>query len=69
MMRMIARHVTLKVFPALAAIQGHRGARVLRREADFAGESCEHAVVEPEARAVLSDYDNFVRHYEVHESH
>jgi heme-degrading monooxygenase HmoA len=80
------RHVTMKVFPSLAAIQGHRGARVLRR-ADggrveflvmtlwdsmdavrrFAGDNPEAAVVEPEARAVLSEYDNFVRHYEVYE--
>jgi heme-degrading monooxygenase HmoA len=33
----------------------------------FAGEHPERAVVEPEARAVLSDYDDFVRHYEVQE--
>jgi heme-degrading monooxygenase HmoA len=81
------RHVTIKVFASLAAIQGHRGARVLRREhggrveflvmtlwdsmdavRSFAGDNPEAAVVEPEARAVLSDYDNFVRHYEVYES-
>jgi heme-degrading monooxygenase HmoA len=31
----------------------------------FAGERCERAVVEPEARAVLGEYDDFVRHYEV----
>jgi heme-degrading monooxygenase HmoA len=31
----------------------------------FAGESPEHAVVEPEARAVLGEYDEFVRHYKV----
>ena len=31
----------------------------------FAGERCERAVVEPEARAVLAEYDDFVRHYEV----
>jgi heme-degrading monooxygenase HmoA len=81
------RHVTMRVFPSLAAIQGHRGARVLRREHDgrveflvmtlwdsmeavrrFAGDNPEAAIVEPEARAVLSDYDNFVRHYEVYES-
>src|SRR5688500_18572727 len=77
------RHVTQKVLPALAAIQGHRGARVLRREEDggieflvmtfwdsidairdFAGEDCERAVVEPEARAVLNEYDERARHYE-----
>jgi heme-degrading monooxygenase HmoA len=33
----------------------------------FAGENPERAVVEPEARAVLADYDDFVRHYEVQE--
>ena len=31
----------------------------------FAGERYEHAVVEPEARAVLAEYDELVRHYEV----
>ncbi|HEV3009549.1 MAG TPA: antibiotic biosynthesis monooxygenase [Burkholderiales bacterium] len=31
----------------------------------FAGEDAERAVVEPEARAVLVEYDDFVRHYEV----
>jgi heme-degrading monooxygenase HmoA len=31
----------------------------------FAGRNPDIAVVEPEARAVLSDYDDFVRHYEV----
>lgn len=31
----------------------------------FAGENPERAVVEPEARAVLAEYDDFVRHYEV----
>jgi heme-degrading monooxygenase HmoA len=78
------RHLTSKVLPALAAIPGHRGARVLRREErgrteflvmtywdsidavrGFAGEDCEQAVVEPEARAVLAEYDECVRHYEV----
>ena len=33
----------------------------------FAGEHPERAVVEPEARAVLAEYDDFVRHYEVQE--
>ena len=33
----------------------------------FAGADPERAVVEPEAQAVLSDYDDFVRHYEVQE--
>jgi heme-degrading monooxygenase HmoA len=31
----------------------------------FAGEDPERAVVEPEARAVLAEYDELVRHYEV----
>jgi heme-degrading monooxygenase HmoA len=31
----------------------------------FAGEDPERAVVEPQARAVLGEYDDFVRHYEV----
>ena len=32
----------------------------------FAGEKPEAAVVEPEARAVLSSFDEFARHYQVH---
>jgi heme-degrading monooxygenase HmoA len=78
------RHVTRSVFPSLAAIAGHRGARVLRRAdrgrveflvitfwdsmaaiREFAGEAADAAVVEPEARAVLAEYDDFVRHYEI----
>jgi heme-degrading monooxygenase HmoA len=78
------RHVTQTVFPSLAAIPGHRGARVLRRSASgrieflvitfwdsmasirkFAGQAAESAVVEPEARAVLAEYDDFVQHYEI----
>jgi heme-degrading monooxygenase HmoA len=31
----------------------------------FAGDRVDGAVVEPEAKAVLSDFDDFVRHYEV----
>jgi heme-degrading monooxygenase HmoA len=31
----------------------------------FAGDNPESAVVEPEARAVLSDFDKFVQHYEI----
>ena len=31
----------------------------------FAGDALESAVVEPEARAVLSSFDDFVAHYEV----
>jgi heme-degrading monooxygenase HmoA len=78
------RHVTRTVFPSLASIPGHRGARVLRRASGdqveflvmttwdsmdavrkFAGANPDVAVVEPEAQAVLSDYDTFVRHYEI----
>jgi hypothetical protein len=33
----------------------------------FAGEDADRAVVEPEARAVLSEFDDGVRHYEVME--
>jgi heme-degrading monooxygenase HmoA len=31
----------------------------------FAGAHAEAAVVEPEARAILSTFDNFVHHYEI----
>lgn len=31
----------------------------------FAGEAIDRAVVEPEARAVLSSFDDFVRHFEL----
>jgi heme-degrading monooxygenase HmoA len=31
----------------------------------FAGTDPETAIVEPEARAVLAEFDNFARHYEV----
>ena len=74
------RHVTTRVLPELEAIDGHRGAQVLRRQEEFlvitfwesmdairrfAGEDPERAVVEPEARAVLAEFDDVVRHYEV----
>ncbi len=79
------RHFAESVMPHLAAIPGHRGAYLLRRESDggnveflavtlwesmetikaFAGPDPEVAVVEPEARAVLADFDGFARHYEV----
>jgi uncharacterized protein YciI/heme-degrading monooxygenase HmoA len=77
-------HVTKTVFPALAAIDGHRGAYLLRRADDggiefvvltlwesmeavrrFAGSEPDRAVVEPEARAVLTDFDELVTHFEV----
>jgi len=78
------QHATKKVFPALRAIEGHRGAYLLRRAIDgaiefvvltlwdsmeavrrFAGEQPEKAVVEPEARAVLTSFDNSVTHFEI----
>ena len=77
-------HVTGKVFPALHAIEGHRGAYLLQRAVDdaiefvvltfwesmqavrrFAGVKPEKAVVEPEARAVLTAFDESVTHFEV----
>jgi len=74
------RHVTARVFPELRKIPGHKGAQVLRRDREFlvitfwesmdairkfAGPDPERAVVEPEARAVLSEFDEHVSHYEV----
>ena len=76
------RHVRGNVLPVLHKIPGHRGAQVLRRDQEFlvitfwesmdairrfAGADPERAVVEPEAKAVLAEYDDFVRHYEVQE--
>jgi heme-degrading monooxygenase HmoA len=77
-------HATERVFPALAALPGHRGAYLLTREQDgeveflavtlwdsldavksFAGANPTVAVVEPEARAVLSRFDDFATHYDV----
>jgi heme-degrading monooxygenase HmoA len=78
------QHATQKVFPALQAIEGHRGTYLLRRVVDdaielvvltlwesmeavrkFAGEAPEKAVVEPEARAVLTSFDESVVHFEI----
>jgi heme-degrading monooxygenase HmoA len=78
------RHVSARVFPALGAIGGNKGAFLLRRDTDdgaefvvltiwdsmeavreFAGDDPEVAVVEPNARAVLSSFDEFVRHYQL----
>ncbi|HXW92891.1 MAG TPA: YciI-like protein [Terriglobales bacterium] len=78
------QYVTTKVFPALWAIEGHRGAYLLRRMLDgatellvltlwqsmeavrrFAGVHAEKAVVEPEARAMLTSFDASVTHFEV----
>ena len=74
------RHLDANVLPQLRRIDGYRDARVLRREGEFvvitfwesmaavqrfAGHPLERAVVEPEARAVLAEFEDFVRHYEV----
>jgi heme-degrading monooxygenase HmoA len=78
------QHATRKVFPALRAIEGHRGAYLLRRAVDdaielvvltlwesmeavrkFAGKAPEKSVVEPEARAVLTSFDESVVHFEI----
>jgi heme-degrading monooxygenase HmoA len=45
--------IAVTLWESLAAIRG------------FAGETIERAVVEPEARAVLSSFDHFVRHFEL----
>jgi heme-degrading monooxygenase HmoA len=45
--------VAVTLWESLAAIRG------------FAGETIDRAVVEPEARAVLSNFDDFVRHFEL----
>jgi heme-degrading monooxygenase HmoA len=77
-------HATKKVFPALRATEGHRGAYLLQRAVDgaiefvvltlwesmesvrrFAGVKPDEAVVEPEARAVLTAFDDSVTHFEV----
>jgi hypothetical protein len=78
------RFVTTRVFAELPAIDGHRGAYLLKRpigeelefivvtlwdSADairrFAGDVIDRAVVEPEARAVLSSFDDTVRHFDL----
>ena len=79
-----ARHFSHTVSVSLKTMSGHRGAWLLRREADgqteflaltlwqtrqaieaFAGRDIDKAIVEPEAQAVLSSFDDFARHYEV----
>ena len=79
-----ARHLTMTVFPSLKDLPGHRGAYLLRRDAEggtelvvvtlwesrqsieaFAGSDISKAVIGPEARAVLSRFDDFATHYEV----
>jgi hypothetical protein len=79
-----SHHFAETVVPELKTLAGHRGAWLLRRDADgeteflamtlwesrqsieaFAGPNIDTAIVEPEARAVLSGFDDFARHYEV----
>jgi heme-degrading monooxygenase HmoA len=45
--------VAVTLWESLASIRG------------FAGEAIDRAVVEPEARAVLSSFDDLVRHFEL----
>jgi heme-degrading monooxygenase HmoA len=45
--------IAVTLWDSLASIRG------------FAGEAIDRAVVEPEARAVLSSFDDFVRHFEL----
>lgn len=78
------RFVTTRVFAALPAITGHRGAYLLKRPVaggvefiavtlwdsvdairKFAGDNIDRAVVEPEARALLSNFDDAVRHFDL----
>jgi heme-degrading monooxygenase HmoA len=78
------QHATRKVFPTLKAIEGHRGAYLLRRAISgavefvvltfwesmdtvrkFAGSDPEKAVVDPEAAAALSQFDDRVTHFEI----
>lgn len=78
------QHATKKVLPALRAIEGHRGAYLLRCTVGdtvklvvltlwdsmhpvrkFAGAEPNRAVVDPEARAALTSFDDSVTHFEV----
>lgn len=78
------QHATEHVFPALRAIDGYRGACLLRRTVDgtvelivitlwesieairrFAGPDPGRAVVEPSARAALTEFKDSVEHFEV----
>jgi len=78
------QHVTEKVLPSLSAIEGHRGAYLLRRTVGaaieivvltlwesmdairkFAGADAERAVVDPEAQAALTEFDNSVTLFEI----
>src|SRR5882757_5653955 len=78
------RHFTGTVTAELKGLPGHRGAWLLRREADgrpefialtlwesrqsiedFTGPDISKSVVEPEARAVLQEFDDVASHYDV----
>lgn len=78
------QHATREVFPALRAIEGHRGAYLLRRVVDgavefvvltlwdsmaavrrFAGTEPQKAVVGPEAKVLLTSFDDSVKHFEI----
>jgi hypothetical protein len=63
------RHFTGTVTAELKDLAGHRGAWLLRREVDggaeFSGPDISTSVVEPEARAVLQEFDDFASHYDV----
>lgn len=79
-----AEHATSKVFPAFAALEGHRGAYLLQRAVGgiielvvltlwesmdavrrFAGAEPARAVVDPEAHAMLADFDDAATHFEI----
>ena len=45
--------IAVTLWESLASIRG------------FAGDDIERAVVEPEARAILSSFDDFVRHFQL----
>ncbi len=76
------------IFHRLKAIDGHRGAYLLRRELtgdragqiefqavtfwdsvaaikEYSGEQIDRAVVQPEAKALLADFDEHVEHYQI----
>jgi len=78
------QHASTRVFPALRAIEGYRGAYLLGRAVGanveftvltlwesmrairkFAGSEPEKAVVEPEAREILGEFDEFVVHFNI----
>jgi heme-degrading monooxygenase HmoA len=77
-------HLRTDTLPRLRAVDGHRGAYVLRREVGnevefvvltlwdsleslraFAGADYEAAVVPPEARRLLTSFDERALHYDV----